>query len=97
MKTTRAERIRAYLKALNPAFDPGVGHEAEPEFYAWVEMLLKCYDPSHPEYRNEGAIGIQVAEEFWSYEKFLATMGPMPGSADAPDSKNAGNGSRGCS
>jgi hypothetical protein len=76
--TTRAGRIRAYLKALNPRFDPGTGHEAEPEFYAWVEMLLKCYDPSHPEYENEGAIGIRVDPRFFSYERFLATVGPIP-------------------
>jgi hypothetical protein len=41
-------------------------------------MLLKCYDPSHPDYENEGAIGIKVTERFWSYEDFLEAMGPRP-------------------
>lgn len=54
--------------------DPGTGHEEEPEFEAWLDMLGKCYDPEHPDYPDEGGRGITVCDRWRSYEDFLADM-----------------------
>ena len=49
------------------------------EFRAWVNMLAKCYDPSHPEFSSEGGAGVKVAKQWReSFGVFLDDMGPMP-------------------
>lgn len=46
----------------------------------WEDMLAKCYDPEHPEYKNEGAKGITVCDRWnpkagGSFENFVEDMG----------------------
>lgn len=49
------------------------------EYAAWEDMIARCYDPTHPEYPNEGGRGIQVCERWRdSFDNFLTDMGPMP-------------------
>lgn len=43
---------------------------------AWEDMNEKCYNPEHPEYVNEGAKGITVAD-YWKAEKY----GGLPNNA----------------
>src|SRR5204862_4646368 len=34
------------------------------EFRAWVNMLAKCYDPSHSEFSSAGGAGVKVAKQW---------------------------------
>lgn len=51
------------------------------EFAAWIDMLARCYDPTHPEYPNEGGRGISV-DGIWlglrGFEQFMRDIGPAP-------------------
>jgi hypothetical protein len=60
----------------NPAF------EHLPEYQAWLEMMRKCYDPTHPMYPEEGARGIKVYKPWHKFENFYKDMGPMPPSGN---------------
>lgn len=50
-----------------------------PEYNAWKMMRQRCSNPKNPNYKNYGARGIRVCEE-WdrSFEAFLRDMGPRP-------------------
>lgn len=50
-----------------------------PEFWAWLDMIGRCYDPGHPKYAEHGAKGIEVCPQWLnSFETFYRDMGPMP-------------------
>jgi hypothetical protein len=52
-----------------------------PEYKSWAGMKNRCTNPRNHEYKNYGARGITVCEE-WSathgFLKFLEDMGPCP-------------------
>ena len=49
--------------------------ENHPIYFAWITMLLKCYDSSHPEYKKEGNKGIKVYKPWiHSFEQFCKDM-----------------------
>ena len=49
------------------------------EYYAWSNMIQRCTNKNHPEYKNYGARGITVCNEWEkSFEKFLEDMGEKP-------------------
>ena len=52
---------------------------APPEYWVRANMLRRCLDPQHPQYRLYGARGISV-DEAWqqSYSNFIQDMGPRP-------------------
>ena len=53
--------------------------ENKSEYYAWVNMRQRCYNPSHPEYERYGAIGREVCDEWKnSFKNFLEDMGKKP-------------------
>lgn len=59
------------------------GHSARgtktPEYHAWGDMLRRCYRPDAPNYKNYGARGIRVCEQWrGSFAAFLADVGPRP-------------------
>ena len=52
---------------------------------AYDDMIAKCYDPTHPEYPDNGGRGITVCKRWRlgtkkksGFECFLEDMGPMP-------------------
>lgn len=52
-------------------------------YNAWEDMLARCGDPQHPEYKNEGAKGITVCDRWnpkkgGSFENFVEDMGYCP-------------------
>lgn len=50
-----------------------------PEFLAWRNMLARCYNPKHPNYKNYGGRGITVCGAWRrSFEAFLVDVGPKP-------------------
>jgi hypothetical protein len=54
--------------------------KGSPEWSSWSGMKSRCSDPKARQFKNYGARGIRVSEE-WnkSFERFLADMGPSPG------------------
>ena len=48
------------------------------EYQAWRNMMAKCYDTRHPEFKSHGGKGIQVWQRWHDYENFLEDMGRSP-------------------
>lgn len=50
-----------------------------PEYRSWRSMRQRCMNPNAASYRYYGGRGITICERWlWSYENFLADMGPRP-------------------
>ena len=50
-----------------------------PEYYSWVGMKTRCYNPNTIYYKNYGGRGIKVCDRWLnSYENFLNDMGLKP-------------------
>lgn len=51
-----------------------------PEYAALKDAVQRCENPKHREYRNYGARGIHVCDEWRNdFSAFLAEVGPKPG------------------
>ena len=50
----------------------------KPEYFVWLGMLSRCYDPGHMSFRNYGGRGIKVCERWHTFAHFLADMGDRP-------------------
>lgn len=44
----------------------------------WNGMMDRCYNPNNKSYKHYGGRGIYVADEWHSYYKFVADVGPKP-------------------
>ena len=55
-------------------------HRAYPRLYAvWAGMIQRCYNPKHASFKNYGARGVTVCQEWRdSFERFFADMGEPP-------------------
>jgi hypothetical protein len=50
-----------------------------PEYASWSEMRNRCYNPKATGYKHWGGRGITVCDRWrYSFENFLADMGPRP-------------------
>jgi hypothetical protein len=50
-----------------------------PEYRAWSNMIRRCIDPNAQQYKNYGARGIKVCQEWReSYTSFLYSIGRRP-------------------
>ena len=50
-----------------------------PIYKSWVHLIDVCCNPNNPEYKDFGAIGVKVCDEWLnSYSNFLQDMGPTP-------------------
>lgn len=50
-----------------------------PEYHAWGNMIQRCENKNHPEYKNYGGRGIVVCKEWRSsFERFFEDMGEKP-------------------
>lgn len=55
------------------------GEPHHSEYVAYVNMVRRCVDPRHPNYRWYGARGITVCDRWrHSFAAFLADVGPKP-------------------
>lgn len=55
------------------------GMEKSAEYRTWIDMRRRCHDPRRPDFKNYGARGITVCEEWrGSFEAFYRDMGPRP-------------------
>ncbi|HTD74539.1 MAG TPA: hypothetical protein VK652_13505 [Steroidobacteraceae bacterium] len=49
------------------------------EYTSWIAMRNRCFDPGNDRYQSYGGRGITVCDRwFYSFEDFLADMGPRP-------------------
>ena len=44
----------------------------------WRDTVLRCHDPSHPEWASHGGAGTTLAPEWKCFETFLATLNMVP-------------------
>ncbi len=59
------------------AFRHGMSHT--PEHMAWMSMMERCDNPTHPSYEHYGAKGVTVCDRWRnSFEAFFADMGSRP-------------------
>lgn len=63
------------------------------EYRAWVSMQQRCYNDRHRQYKNYGARGITVCDQWRNdFKIFLADIGMRPSSAYSLDRReNSGN------
>lgn len=47
-------------------------------YYTFENIFKRCYYPKHHGYKNYGARGIKVAEEWTSFWQFIKDMGLRP-------------------
>lgn len=64
------------------------GLSKTPEHRVWGLMRDRCNNPKNKHYRHYGGRGITVCEEWNSFEKFLADMGPRPGDGYSIERRN---------
>jgi hypothetical protein len=58
----------------------GGSAERSPEYTTWRNLVRRCYSPTLPEYKNYGARGIRVCDEWRNdFGAFLRDMGRRPG------------------
>lgn len=63
----------------NRFFAPVHGDHGSPEYWIWVNMKRRCYNPHRKDYHRYGARGIRVCRKWKiSYSNFLADMGRRP-------------------
>ena len=55
-----------------------VGGRQSPEYTAWSNMLRRCDNPKHPQFKNYGGRGVKVHHRWWEFDNFLADMGLRP-------------------
>ena len=48
------------------------------EYWSWIAMMRRCFDPRHPAYENYGGRGITVCEDWRSILAWFADMGERP-------------------
>ena len=56
-----------------------------PEYRAWTHARQRCENPRDARFPRYGGRGIAVCERWWSFENFLADMGPRPSSSHSID------------
>ena len=49
-----------------------------PTYTTWATMLQRCKNPKNTKFHSYGAVGIDVCDEWLSFDTFLADMGERP-------------------
>lgn len=59
-------------------------------YYVWVQMRQRCGNPNNHAYKNYGARGIRVCEQWNSFKRFYVDMGLPPGGTTLERTNNNG-------
>lgn len=54
------------------------GRTKSQAWMTWRSMMIRCFYPSNPHYKNYGGRGIGVCDRWLKFENFLADMGERP-------------------
>lgn len=54
------------------------GRKQSPIYYTWNNMLARCNNVNHTDYKNYGGRGIKVCERWHDFANFLADVGDRP-------------------
>lgn len=54
------------------------GLSQNPEYYAWYDMINRCYNPTNIGFHNYGGRGIKVCQRWHSLINFITDMGFKP-------------------
>jgi len=68
------------------------GMAYSPTYNCWRNMLCRCKYPQRRDYEYCGGRGVQVCEEWKSFDRFLADMGPRPSKKHSVDRIDNGKG-----
>lgn len=49
-----------------------------PGYAVWANMIQRCTNPKHPQYKDYGGRGITVSDEWRSFDRFFSDMGAPP-------------------
>ncbi len=64
-----------------------------PEYNSWTGIKARCYNPNHHKYKNYGARGITVCDEWKNdFMAFYNDMGPRPSSKHTIDREDNNKG-----
>lgn len=75
---------RERLQTEKPALKHGLSHR--PEYFAWYDMVDRCYNPNNPYFKDYGARGIRVCRR-WKRDvsAFFADVGERPSAKHSLD------------
>lgn len=54
------------------------GMSSEPEYRIWGSMIQRCHNKKNKNYKDYGARGITVCDQWMSFKNFISDMGRRP-------------------
>lgn len=82
----KGQPLRFIRGHYRPPIRHGLRHT--PEYYAWNNMLERCRNPRNRKWPTYGGRGIAVCARWFTFENFLADVGPRPSRAHSIDRKD---------
>lgn len=69
-------RLREREARVGP--EPKSARRRAPEYDAWSNIIQRCTNPAHPNFKHYGGRGVSVCDRWRSYDDFLADVGLRP-------------------
>ena len=83
---------REVVAARNATHGAAPRNHPTAEYRTWMDAKARCYNPKNRSYRRYGARGITMCGQWrYSFETFLADMGPRPPGTSIDRINNDGN------
>jgi len=83
------------IKSCGCLWEPNIKHgesgNKTPTYSSWANMIDRCFNTKNINYKNYGARGITVCDEWRDYRNFLADMGHKPKGLTIERKENNGN------
>jgi hypothetical protein len=76
-RETLGERMTTHGHTINRTISP--------TYRSWCAMMTRCTNNSTPQFKNYGAKGIKVCDQWHTFENFLRDMGERPSLAHSID------------
>ena len=74
-----APRLRDGVEASFCGVANGVGANGHPLLGTWMGMIQRCYDPTHAGFKDYGARGVSVCNEWLEFTRFAEDAPTLPG------------------